>query len=298
MSELIKNQNFGVEIEMNHISRDHAQRVVARVLGTNRIGHRGSYDNYYVIDRQGREWKCESDSSIAHRGEGTCELVTPILKYQDIDILQEIVRELRKEGARTDDSCGIHVHVDGANHDSRSLKNLVDFFYARQDLIYDALQVGSRKNSWCKPICKSLKDAVSSNNQSVSAVERVWYSEANDGYYGGIDHRHYNCTRYHALNLHAFFSKGTVEFRLFNSTLHAGKIKAYIQFCLAVSAWAIESTTKISFKNTTTYSPMQRANIWRNLLRNRLGLTGDEFKTCRHHLLTALKETAQAQAAA
>ena len=298
MSELIKNQNFGVEIEMNHISREHAQRIVARVLGSERTGYRSGYDNHYVIDSQGREWKCESDVSISNRGEGTCELVTPILKYQDIDILQEIVRELRKEGARTDDSCGIHVHVDGGNHDSRSLKNLVDFFYARQDLIYDALQVGDRKNRWCRPICKNLKDAVSSNNQSIHSLERVWYSDANDGYYGGIDHRHYNDTRYHALNLHAFFTKGTIEFRLFNSTLHAGKIKAYIQFCLAVSAWAIDSTTKITFKNTTAYSPTQRATIWRNLLRNRLGLKGDEFKTCRHHLLTALKETAQAQAAA
>ena len=32
------------------------------------------------------------------------------------------------------------------------------------------------------------------------------------------------------------FSKGTIEFRLFNSTLHAGEIKSYIQLCMKINA--------------------------------------------------------------
>ena len=31
--------------------------------------------------------------------------------------------------------------------------------------------------------------------------------------------------RYHGINLHAFFTKGTIEFRLFNSTLDADKVR-------------------------------------------------------------------------
>ncbi len=296
---MIKNQNFGVEIEMNGISRAHAQKVVARVLNTNRMGHRMSYDNHYVIDRQGREWKCESDSSIRNVGEGTCEMVTPILKYEDIETLQEIIRALRAEGAKTDSSCGIHIHVDGSNHNSHSLKNLVDFFHARQDLVYDSLKVlPARRGRWCRPVSENLKKAISRNCRDLRSIENTWYSSANDGYCGGIDHSHYNSTRYHGLNLHAFFTKGTVEFRLFNSTLHAGKVKAYNQFCLAVSAWAIESNSRITFKSTAGYTPEQKFTIWKNLLRNRLGLTGDEYKTCRFHMLAALKESAEAQAAA
>ena len=41
------------------------------------------------------------------------------------------------------------------------------------------------------------------------------------------------------LNLHSVFSKGTIEFRLFNSTLHAGEVKSYIQLCLAISHQAL-----------------------------------------------------------
>ena len=121
----------------------------------------------------------------------------------------------------------------------------------------------------------------------------LWYSGANDGYASGISHSHYNPTRYHGINLHSYFSKGTVEFRLFNSTLHAGKIKAYIQFCLAVSAWAVTSQDKVVFRSMEGYTPGQKVTIMRNILTNRLGLYGDEFKTCRLHLMTPLKQAAK-----
>ena len=123
-------------------------------------------------------------------------------------------------------------------------------------------------------------------------LEKLWYSSLNDGYYGRISYEHYNETRYHGLNLHAFFSKGTVEFRLFNGTLHAGKIKAYVQFCLAVSAWAITTTKPAGFRSMDGYTPEKKVTIMINVLRNRLGLTGDEFKTCRQHMLAILKKNA------
>ena len=129
-------------------------------------------------------------------------------------------------------------------------------------------------------------------NLTKEKAEKIWYSTANDGYCGGIDHQHYNETRYHGVNLHSFFTKGTVEFRLFNSTLHAGKLKAYIQFCLAVSAWAITSQEKIVFRSMVGYTPEQKVTIMRNILTHRLGLYGDEFKTCRLHLMTPLKKAA------
>lgn len=123
-------------------------------------------------------------------------------------------------------------------------------------------------------------------------AEQIWYSSANDGYTGGIDHSHYNHTRYYGVNLHSYFSKDTVEFRLFNSTLHAVKIKAYIQFCLAVSAWAITSQEKVVFRSMEGYTTEQKVTIMRNILTNRLGLYGDEFKTCRLWMMKNLKDAA------
>ena len=84
MTATIKTQNFGVEIEMNNMSRSRAQKIVADALGSTQTGYSSSYDNHYVIDAKGRQWKCESDSSIKNVGRGTCELVTPVLQYEDI----------------------------------------------------------------------------------------------------------------------------------------------------------------------------------------------------------------------
>lgn len=307
MSELIKKQNYGIEVEFTGITREMAAKAVAEVLGSTVTGPDSTcYHTRIIRDTQGRKWKVMRDSSIcpvrkignAYMDEYRVEFVTPILKYEDIDTLQSIIRKFREIGGVPHSSCGIHVHIDGANHSATSLRRLVNFMFSRQDIIYDALAVGDRKNRWCQPVCKDLLDTMKKDkNITTESVEQIWYSSVNDGYCGGIDHSHYNCTRYHALNLHSFFQKGTVEFRLFNSTLHAGKIKAYIQFCLAVSAWSIESTGRVVFKATPEYTASQKVTLMYDILTKRLGLYGDEFKTCRVHMMKALRANCESAAA-
>lgn len=288
---------------MTGITREKAARLVAEVLGTTPSHPESNcYHTRTIADQAARKWKIMRDSSITPiRNDDTIEpldeyrveFVTPPLNYSDIELLQNIIRKLRENGAKAHSSCGIHIHVDGANHTAVSLRRLVNFMTARQDLIYEALQIGARESNWCHKLNKTLLDAMKKDkNLTKEKAEEIWYSRANDGYCGGIDHQHYNSTRYHGVNLHSFFTKGTVEFRLFNSTLHAGKIKAYIQFCLAVSAWAITSQEKIVFRSMEGYSPEQKVTIMRNILTHRLGLYGDEFKTCRLHLMTPLKKAA------
>ena len=108
---------------------------------------------------------------------------------------------------------------------------------------------------------------------------------------------HYDDSRYHALNLHSVFSKGTIEFRMFNSTLHAGEVKSYIQLCLAISHQALVQRGASRIKT----QPENEKYTFRTWLL-RLGLIGDEFKTARQHLLKNLegniawRDPAQAEA--
>lgn len=300
---MLKNQKFGVEVEMTGISRERAAKVVAEVLGTTPSRPDGTcYETRTIADQAARKWKVMRDSSITPvRNDGgsdpmdeyKVEFVTPPLNYEDIDLLQRIIRKLKENGAKPHSSCGIHIHVDGANHNPKSLRRLINFMTSRQNLIYEALEIGQREGHWCHKLNTALLDEMKKAKElTKERAEQIWYSSANDGYTGGIDHSHYNRTRYHGVNLHSYFSKGTVEFRLFNSTLHAGKIKAYIQFCLAVSAWAITSQEKVVFRSMEGYTAEQKVTIMRNILTNRLGLYGDEFKTCRLHLMAPLKKLA------
>ena len=303
----IQTQNFGTEIEMTGITRSTAAKVIAKYFETTSTFIGGSYDTYGALDRKGRMWKAMSDRSISaerkKNGEIVnaspnyrCELVTPVLQYEDIEDLQNIIRALVKRGAIVNRSCGMHVHVDGANHTAESLVRLLNFAVGRQDLFNEALENKVRLH-WCQntsaKLLKALKD---DSEKTLDSLKRIWYSSVNDDYVGGVDtHSHYNSTRYHGINLHAFFSKGTVEFRLFNSTLHAGKIKAYIQFCLAMSAWAINANNNLYFKYCGSYTQEQKEKLMKGVLKRRLGMSGPEFKTARLHLTAAFRTEEQEQ---
>lgn len=115
-------------------------------------------------------------------------------------------------------------------------------------------------------------------SKTLEAVSDIWY-KGRDG-----SHMHYHDSRYHCLNLHSVFQKETIEFRLFNSTTHAGKVKAYIQFCLAISGQALNQTCAATRKTTST-NEKYTFRTW--LLR--LGMIGDEFKTARKFLLENLE---------
>lgn len=201
MSELLKKQNYGVEVEFTGISRKMAADAVAEIIGTAASRpDRTCYQTRTIQDSQGRKWKVMRDSSIhpirkvgtENMDEYRVEFVTPVLKYEDLDTLQAIIRKFREIGGVPHSSCGIHIHVDGANHTATSLRRLVNFMYSRQEIIYDALAVGDRKYRWCQPVCKNLLDTMKKDkNITTDSVEKIWYSPANDGYCGGIDHQHY-----------------------------------------------------------------------------------------------------------
>lgn len=309
MYDMMKKQNFGVEIELTGITREQAANVIATYFGTRSIYLGTYYNTYGATDSKGRTWKAMLDGSISTERkiagrkvmasrDYSCEVVTPVLQYEDLEDLQNIVRALRAAGAIANSSCGIHVHVDGKNHTPASLTRLMNFAIGRQDLFYEALEIGDRANHWCKKMNATLLKAMQKDGEKTKdSIEHIWYSAANDGYNGGINHEHYNPSRYHGINLHAFFTKGTVEFRLFNGTTHAGKIKAYVQFCLAMSAWAIDcQSSRLFFKDCSAYTAEQKATLMTNVLVNRLGLGGAEFKTCRQHLTAPFRSQPQAEA--
>lgn len=288
----MKTQHFGIEIEMTGITRSKAASLMATFFGTGSKYHAGgAYDTYIAEDEQGRKWKAMNDSSlIPEKKVNGCitdastnyrtEVVSPILSYDDIPKLQELIRTLRKAGAFANHSCGIHIHVGAERFTPKTLRNLVNIFYSKEDLIYRALHIDPvREHRYCrKTNTKFLKELNKKRPTTMAKFADLWYMEAPYG-----RSMHYNSSRYHGLNLHATFTKGTVEFRLFNGTLHAGEIKAYIQFCLAMTHQAL-TQKKASARKTETDNEKYAFRCW--MLR--LGLIGDEFKTCRHHLLKSL----------
>ena len=287
----MRTQRFGIEIEMTGVTREKAAEAIAEYFGTESFYIGTYYKTYGAKDRQGRTWKATYDSSIIaqkkSRGrtvqaadEYKCEVVSPILTYGDMADLQEIVRRLRHSGAFVNSQCGIHIHVDASRYTPQTLRNLVNIIASKEDILYKALRIDPARMRWCKKTNERLIEAINRKKpQTMEALKDIWYAGSTRG-----RDEHYNDTRYHGLNLHSTFTKGTVEFRLFNSTTHAGEIKAYIQFCLAVSHQAL-TQKKASARKTVTDNEKYAFRCW--MLR--LGLSGDEFKTCRLHFLKHLE---------
>lgn len=280
----MKEQSFGMELEFTGITRERASQIVGKVITGRYVStyKGGTYNAWTVRDSQNRNWTVEYDSSIHTQGGEQCEFVTPKCTYDDIPMIQEIIRALRKGGAKVNPSCGIHIHIDGANHTAKSLKNLVFTFRAKEGLIFKAVGTQrSRLDRWCRPINDELIDNIKKMPKVTDdKLRETWYNTYAPGDYQGA---HYNRSRYHALNLHSMWYRGTVEFRLFEATLHAGEVRAYINLCLAMSAAAINAK-RASAEVLDNGNDKYAMRCW--LLR--LGFIGDEWKTVRQHLLKNL----------
>ena len=290
--EAMKSQTFGVEVEMNHITRQKAAEVAADYFGTARLAYTNRENGYYTWsawDAQGREWKFSRDVSIEGIDDQKCELVTPVLKYEDMEFLQELIRRLRKAGARSSQNrgCGVHIHIGGEGHTPQTIRNLVNIMYSHEDQLLKAIEVGDyRRSCYCNVVDPSFLSRLNASKPKTNdELARCWYN-------GRVDHSHYSRTRYRMLNLHSYFNRyHTIEFRCFNfdnyvagsgrrSGLHAGHLKAMIQLCLAMSQMAKQQKSA-SPKKQQTENEAYAFRCW--MLR--LGFIGDEFKTARDYFM-------------
>lgn len=290
--EEMKKQTIGVEVEMNNITRKDAAKVAAEFFGTYRYADTAMNNGYFswsAWDAQGREWKFQRDVSIHGDDAHKCEMVTPILTYDDIENLQELCRRLRKAGAKSDASrgCGVHIHIGAQGHTAQTLRNLANIMASHESLLTDALKLDwDRVRDYCSPVNPTfLKKVNEKKPKTMAELADIWY-DAHGASYSRDEH--YNRSRYHMLNLHATFTKGTIEFRLFQfdtptagkkGGIHAGQLKSYIQLCLALSQMAKDAKSA-SPKKPQIENPKFAMRTW--LLR--MGFIGDEFATAREVL--------------
>ena len=285
----MKKQTIGAEIEMHNITRQKAAKIAATFFGTGRVEYTANRNGYYTWsawDTQGREWKFARDVSISGPDDEKCEMVTPILTYADIESLQELCRQLRRAGAKSDATrgCGVHIHIGAKGHTPQTLRNLANIMASHESLLAEALKLDrSRMNRYCRTVDPNfLREVNRKKPTSMASLADIWYTSQGEDYGRS---QHYNGSRYHMLNLHATFTKGTVEFRLFQfdapangkqNGIHAGQLKSYIQLCLALSQMAKEVRTA-SPKPQQNENPKYAMRTW--LLR--LGFIGEEFETAR-----------------
>lgn len=287
--EGIKKRNFGIEIEMTGLTRQQAAQAVGKLFGTEFSHYGGYYDRYSVKDVKGRKWEFVFDGSIQRIDKHgnpadsaySVELNSPVLGYEDIPLLQEVVRTLRRAGGKCSPEykCGTHIHVSADDFTPQQIRNLVNIFASKEDFLWDALQVSSARENYCQKCDSEFVEQLNRKKpKTMDGIKKLWYK-------GDMEqlHTHYSSTRYKALNLHSFFQHGHYEVRCCNSSLHAGEIRSQIVLALAINNAAM---TKKYCRPHKSHSDNMRYSFRVWLLD--LGLIGDEFKNCRKHLLKHL----------
>ncbi len=287
INPVMKTLTIGVEMELVGLNRGTAARAMQGVVGgtTRHVGSPSCYDPWKVTATDGRVWTAMADSSLSGPRHLQSEIVSPILRYEDIPTLQEVLRACRRAGGRADSSCGVHVHI-GADPFKRDPKALIRFaklVNKNYDLLVRMLGCESRARLWCRPVPRSFFAALEGKrNPTLDDVKSAWYGEGRES----RSAYHYDDSRYCLLNLHNVWFRGTVECRAFNGTTHAGKVKAFVQLVAAMAATAL--VCKRQSNNPTPVRPESVKYDARCLL-IKLGLVGDEFKTARLHLLANLE---------
>ena len=283
--ETAKGLTFGTELEYTGITREKAARAIHSVVGgTVRYVGR-AYETWTVTAPDGREWKAVSDGSLTDRN-GSAEVVTPILRWDDMETLQEVVRALRKAGAKTPECTSQHVHVGVGNFTPRQIANIARIFYKQEELILKAAGTLARRlqhytQRTDREFIERLEKAKPTTKD---ALNRAWFGTFTPA------PEHYHSARYRAINLNNVWRTGTVEFRLFNGTTHAGEVKAHIQLCLAIAAKAFNAKCASTKAQRPYNAESARYDLRVFLLR--LGMIGTEFKNTRMHLMKRMPGSA------
>lgn len=168
-------------------------------------------------------WSLVLDDTI--KGAGGSELVSPILSglkglvelYEVLLLLQEFPE------IQVNESCGFHVHH-GVNQDefgNQELFQLMRIISIFEGYIYHLLPEERRKADTCRPLEVDLYDWYrrEDSGKPIPRVQNLWYSPENLDDLKTPRHRKHHPTRYHGLNLHSYWYRGTIEFRYYPSVI-------------------------------------------------------------------------------
>ncbi len=276
---IAQDETTGIEIETIGRDRRAVAEAIQTVVGGSIYG--SGQGEVQVCQDDGRSWKVVSDGSLTDVSERLrAEVVSPILTYSEMDRLQEVSRAVRASGARVSEQCGIHIHLSASKFDVNTIANLIFLVWRHEHYIHRALEIqDDRIVRFCKPINPVFAGSLFKDRPTEMVdLNSLWYGRYNP------EPSHYDSTRYYGVNLHNIWYRGTIEFRWFEGTLHAGKIKAYMQLALSLGQKARDMKKPNAVRKVIEDDSVSIKKSWQAFLNN-LGMKGAEFETAQKHLM-------------
>lgn len=219
---------FGLEIEYAGNPADVAREM--EQSGLPFLDRRREYSGFSHT-----HWTLKRDGSVGAGG----ELVSPPLDFDNPSERAQVttaVLAMQRAGAMPHNDAGIHIHVEASHEDGtkftpREAAAAVRFFHKFQDIIYRIASSGwtkmRPKTNYYAPIDTDMATKMM-KVRSEDQLRRAWYGDVRP------HTDHYDNSRYKGINLHSYFQIGTIEFRVFNSSVNPDRIQAYVALCAAI----------------------------------------------------------------
>lgn len=194
---------FGIEIEAYNCSMSRLAQELREA------GIHITVEGYNHTTRD--HWKLVTDGSL--QGNDTFELVSPILAGEaGLKELEKVCWVLDLCNVKVNDSCGLHVHLDAADFNMNTWRNLA-LSYKHLEPLIDAFMPGTRRNN---RYCKSLDHVSDERIKSAGTIDAL--------------RDVFDCDRYHKVNFEAYARHKTVEFRQHSGTTNFTKMENWILF--------------------------------------------------------------------
>lgn len=214
-------RKFGIEIEAYNCTREKlASELRAAGIDVAVEGYNHTTRNH---------WKLVTDASLT--GNNTFELVSPVLEGEaGLKELEKVCWVLEFCDVKVNDSCGLHIHMDAADFDLQTWKNLA-LSYKHLERVIDSFMPQSRRQNY---YCKGLSSISTADIQAAQSIHDLQAAFGNN--------------RYRKVNLEAYARHRTVEFRQHSGTTNFTKMENWIRFLNGLITFAkagIAGTTSL-----------------------------------------------------
>lgn len=197
-----------------------------------------SKDSQKLIDRHRvlDGWEIDYDGSLSNGAEYRPKNSNHLFwNEESLTQIKEILALIRCHRGRVNKNCGLHVHINCKNFTDKQILFIIKEFVACQKYIIKTFEVHpDRVNETCKILPK--ENLTKLNEKQIHNFRNQTQSWSYTGYNGLLDEK------YRALNISHLCSGGygTLEFRLFDSTLSYKKLISQIKWTLEFIKRSIE----------------------------------------------------------
>ncbi len=212
----------------------------------------------YSVNRSKLDWDwirsvgagAQDDGSI-HGGNGAEIITPPASGDKAVEVITRATELVKAAGGEVNNSCGTHVHIDASDLTHADIVRLIKLWSILEAPHYETQPNARRSSSYAKPCAARYMEALKGGR--IDAKGTAKYAVYQDADAPDRQSTKWGSERYHALNLHSWFYRGTIEIRTHSGTLSPEKILPWASYWASVLDW-VRTHTDLDVETLRSHS--------------------------------------------